>query len=164
MNRYKKILYHSAVLILILFWSTGFNQGQTIDVSQANKEKEMRGSGIVFLSTQKLKEIQDFYIERIGCQLWLDQGSCVILKYGNMLLGFCKGEEADRNGTITFFFKAKDDIDRMYEKFKDTVDSPPKENEKYRIYHFYAKDPEGRAIEFQCFLHAIDWEFHGPDD
>ena len=25
-------------------------------------------------------------------------------------------------------------------------------NEKYEIYHFFAKDPEGRAVEFQKFL------------
>ena len=164
MNRQKKILYPSAVLIFILFWSVGITRDQTIEMSQAKKEKGVLGSGIIFLSTQMLKEIQDFYIDKVGCQLWLDQGSCVILKYGNMLLGFCDGKEADRDGTITFFFKTKGDVDRMYEKFKGTADSPPKENKKYRIYHFYTKDPEGRAVEFQYFMHAIDWDFHEFDE
>jgi hypothetical protein len=31
----------------------------------------------------------------------------------------------------------------------------PKTNERYRIYHFFGKDPEGRNIECQAFLHPV---------
>ena len=118
-----------------------------------------KGSGIIFLTTQDLKKMRDFYIEEVGCGLWLDQGSCLIFRYGNLLLGFCKGDEPDLGGTITFFYPEKKGVDRMYEKFKGRVQSPPRENPKYRIYHFYARDPEGRSVEFQCFLHPLDWKF-----
>ena len=121
-----------------------------------NPEKK---SGIIFFSTQKLDQLKDFYLQEVGCQLWLDQGSCLIFRYGNLLLGFCKGSKADLGGTITFFYPEKKEVDRMYEKFKEKAVSPPKENPKYRIYHFYTQDPEGRAVEFQCFLHPLDWEF-----
>jgi histidyl-tRNA synthetase len=43
--------------------------------------------------------------------------------------------------------------------FEAQAVSSPRENSKYRIYHFYARDPEGRSIEFQSFLHPIDWDF-----
>jgi hypothetical protein len=46
-------------------------------------------------------------------------------------------------------------VDRFYKKFKDLAEEPPKINERYRIYHFYARDPEGRRLEFQRFLHEI---------
>jgi hypothetical protein len=128
----------------------------SISLGVNNPEKK---SGIIFLSTTKLDEIKDFYMEEVGCQLWLDQGSCLIFRYGNLLLGFCKGKEADLGGTITFFYPGKKDVDRMYEMFKEKAKSQPKENPKYRIYHFYAQDPEGRAVEFQCFLHPLDWDF-----
>ena len=120
---------------------------------------EVKGSGIVFFSTSKLDEIKDFYIERIGCELWLDQGSCAILKYGNLLIGFCQGQEADLDTLITFFFENKADVDEMYDELKASAQAAPKENKKYRIYHFYARDPEGRSMEFQSFLHPIDWDF-----
>jgi len=64
-----------------------------------------------------------------------------------------------KDGLITFFFKSKADVDTAYEELKDIAVSPPKENKKYAIYHFYAKDPEGRSIEFQYFMHPVDWDF-----
>lgn len=122
-------------------------------------DKSEKGSGVIFFTSEELEEIKDFYISEVGCDLWLDQGACLIFRYGNLLLGFCRGEQADTGGTITFFYPEKEDVDRMYEKFKDRAQSPPQENPRYRIYHFYIQDPEGRSVEFQCFLHPLDWEF-----
>jgi hypothetical protein len=114
----------------------------------------------VFFNTTILEEMKNFYIERIGCELWIDQGSCAILRYGNFLVGFCQSQKADLDTLITFFYENIEDVDKMYKEFKSTALAPPKENKKYRIYHFYAKDPEGRSIEFQSFLHPIDWNFN----
>ncbi|MFW5785640.1 MAG: hypothetical protein ACOCYC_00230 [bacterium] len=66
---------------------------------------------------------------------------------------------ADTTGVITFFFPRTDEVDSAYRELADVAVSEPKHNKRYRIYHFYAKDPEGRDIEFQCFEHEIDWEF-----
>ena len=117
------------------------------------------GSGIVFFSTARLEELKDFYINQIGCQLWIDQGSCAILRYGNLLIGFCSGKKIEPNAVITFFFKRREEVDLSYQKFQSIAVAPPKENKKYRIYHFYARDPEDRSIEFQYFMHEIDWDF-----
>jgi len=43
----------------------------------------------------------------------------------------------------------------MHGRLADVALGPPKENPKYRIYHFYGRDPEGRSIEFQQFLHPV---------
>lgn len=118
-----------------------------------------KGSGIVFFQTSQLDEVKDFYVGQIGCQLWIDQGSCAVLRYGNLLIGFCSGEQSEPSAVITFFYDSREEVDRQYQKFKALAISPPKENPKYRIYHFYARDPEGRSIEFQCFLHPINWDF-----
>jgi len=118
-----------------------------------------RGGGIIFFSTQKLDRLKEFYINRLGSEVWLDQGACVILKFGNMLFAFCESQQMTKDGLITFFFKSKADVDTAYEELKDIAVSPPKENKKYAIYHFYAKDPEGRSIEFQYFMHPVDWDF-----
>jgi len=117
-------------------------------------------SGIIFMGTGKLDEIRQFYLERVGAELWLEQEDCIVLKHGNMLFGFCNREECDTSGIITFFYPTTTEVDEKYEQFirsdlKQTVETEPVQNEKYRIYHFFARDPEGRRIEFQAFLHPL---------
>ncbi len=127
--------------------------------AENRRTADVKGSGIVFFNTTMLEEMKDFYTARIGCDLWLDQGTCAILKYGNLLFGFCQSQEADLDTLITFFYENKEDVDLLYKELQTSGQSAPKENTKYRIYHFYARDPEGRSIEFQSFLHPIEWDF-----
>lgn len=107
--------------------------------------------GIVFFQTKQLDEISEFYLQKVGCELWLNQGGCQIFQFGNMLFGFCQRDEVDDLGMITFYFKTKEEVDRYYQKFIDIAVERPKDNPNYRIYHFFAKDPDGRNIEFQYF-------------
>ncbi len=109
-------------------------------------------AGLIFLRTGDLELIRDFYIGRIGMELWLDQGECIILKHENFLIGFCRGEKQEESPCITFFYDSTGEVDSMYEKLKDVSTSAPVENKNYNIYHFWAKDPEGRTLEFQRFL------------
>lgn len=113
-------------------------------------------SGLIFLRTGDLEEIREFYIGRIGMEMWLDQGECIILKHDNFLLGFCKSLSAacpvSNYPCITFFYKTKEEVDSMYVRMKDTATSVPVTNKKFNIYHFWAQDPEGRTLEFQRFL------------
>ncbi|MFX0170678.1 MAG: hypothetical protein ACFE9L_02030 [Candidatus Hodarchaeota archaeon] len=51
-------------------------------------------------------------------------------------------------------------MDEIYERFGDHAITAPIENEKYNIYQFYAKDPEERDLEFQAFLHQIDFDWN----
>lgn len=113
-------------------------------------------SGILFLNTQDLDGIRKFYQAKIGMLLWLDQGGCFILKHGNLMLGFCSGEEIPFGGLITFFYETREEVDEIYRKLKPDADGSPKVNEKYKIYHFYAQDPEGRRLEFQSFMHPLE--------
>lgn len=87
--------------------------------------------------------------------VWLKQADCIILRFENMLVGFCQRDSGECEGLITFNYDSKDHVNEIYEKFKDIATDPPKENEKYQIYNFFAKDPEGRNIEFQTFLHEV---------
>jgi hypothetical protein len=113
-------------------------------------------SGILFLNTKDLEGIRKFYQAKIGMTLWLDQGDCIILKHGNLIVGFCKGEEKPFGGLITFFYETKEEVDEIYRVLNLNADNPPQVNEKFGIYHFYAQDPEGRRLEFQCFLHPLE--------
>lgn len=152
MNSHRIFILLMLSFILISFKLADLN-AQTPKNEIMNNTKK---GGIVFFSTLKLEEISKFYIEEIGCELWLDQGACRILKHGNMLLGFCQGEEPDKDGVITFFYPEKEAVDTMYSELQNVAKHPPKMNPKFRIYHFYAEDPEGRAIEFQFFDHQLN--------
>ncbi|MDZ4183339.1 MAG: nitroreductase family protein [Candidatus Cloacimonadaceae bacterium] len=112
-------------------------------------------SGIVFMQTRDLSRIVEFYGEILGMELWLDQGGCVILQSGNLLLGFCQRDKTDSRGVITFFYPDRAGVDAMYVKLGNLAKDRPKLNPVYNIYHFYASDPEGRKLEFQHFEHKL---------
>ncbi len=112
-------------------------------------------SGIVFYNTKDIERIKDFYISKIGMEVWLEQADCIILKHGNMLIGFCSRQETETGGIIGFFYKNTDQVYEMYKKLRLVAKAEPTVNEKYKIYHFFAKDPDDRTIEFQTFLHQV---------
>jgi predicted lactoylglutathione lyase len=112
-------------------------------------------AGIVFFRSKIMENLRDFYINQAGMQMWVDQGACIILQSGNQLLGFCQRDEADVCGTITFFYGSTQEVDQMHAKLADCALHEPRENPDYGIYHFYARDPEGRSIEFQHFIHEL---------
>ncbi|WP_312909020.1 VOC family protein [Natronosalvus caseinilyticus] len=113
-------------------------------------------AGIVFFGTESLESIVDFYVEELGAERWLEQPDCTILSSDNLLIGFCARENADTDGTITFVFDTASEVDAMYEHLADRARGEPVENDRYRIYQFFAEDPEGRTLEFQTFRHETD--------
>jgi hypothetical protein len=149
--------------MLVLVLSINLLPNQTESPQEKKKSRNIQSEagvyGIVFFKTKKLNELKEFYINKVGCKMWMDQGDCIILKSGNMLFGFCQRESSDLSALITFFYKDKMGVDQAYETFKDIAKSPPELNKKYPIYHFFATDPEGRPIEFQHFTGPIDWDF-----
>ena len=120
-------------------------------------------SGIIFYKTERLKETVDFYTRQVNAKIWLDQGKCIILQHGNMLFGFCEGKKADIDGIITFFYPSAAEVNQSYQKLSNVADSKPRINSQYRIYHFFAFDPEGRKMEFQTFLHYLDEYWSGSE-
>ena len=113
-------------------------------------------SGIVFFKTQKLDDITKYYCDGLDCTLWLDQGDCRILRHGNLMIGFHEGDRVDREALITFFYDDRDEVE-------SSAESSPVLNEKYRIYQFFARDPENRRLEFQYFNHRVA-EYYGGDE
>jgi len=109
-------------------------------------------SGLIFFTSNELEGVRKFYIERIGMELWHDQGACIILRHESFLLGFCQGEKKAGDPCITFLYNSRSRVDEEYEKLKDVATTEPELNTKFKIYHFWGKDPEGRTLEFQYFL------------
>jgi hypothetical protein len=159
MRKKKARFFGYGFCIMFIFMLSSFNLAQASEPSRDAKISAIpKGGGIVFFGTKMLEPLKDFYVNRLGCELWLDQVTCALFRFGNMLFAFCESRKGDKEGLITFFFKSKEDVDEAYRVLEDIALSPPQENKKYSIYHFYAKDPEGRSIEFQYFLHSVDWD------
>ena len=114
-------------------------------------------AGIIFLRTAEFEHIVEFYTDRLGMEVWLEQPSITILRHENLLVGFQDQPEVrpDNDGLITFFYPDREQVDRMYALLTDRSITEPKENPRYRIYNFYAEDPEKRRLEFQYFLHEL---------
>ncbi|MFP8891314.1 VOC family protein [Natrialbaceae archaeon A-CW2] len=113
-------------------------------------------TGIVFFGTESPATVVDFYTERLGAERWLEQPDCTILRYDNLLFGFCDREDPDLEGTITFVLDSRTAVDEAYVELEDVAREKPVLNEKYQIYQFFGTDPEGRTIEVQAFLHETD--------
>jgi hypothetical protein len=62
----------------------------------------------------------------------------------------------ESEGVITFFVEKRDEVETIYNELQDIATTTPVENHTYRIYQFYAVDPEGRTLEFQSFLHELE--------
>jgi hypothetical protein len=112
-------------------------------------------SGIVFFRTTDEDRVVEFYRDRVGASVWLDQDGCTILRHGEFRFGFCERDRTDDCGIVTFYYDDRAAVDERYEALRDCARDPPTENEQYDIYQFFAEDPDGRAVEFQTFLHPL---------
>ena len=114
-------------------------------------------SGIVFFATEQSESIIEFYTERLGAEIRLEQPGCTILGYENMLFGFCDRNRTDTEGVLTFVHDDRESVDTAYSELSDVATEEPHENESYQIYQFFSRDPDGRAVEVQTFLHETDF-------
>ena len=117
---------------------------------------------ITFIYTSDLGRSAAFYERTMGLELWLDQGSCRIYRVsGSGLLGVCQASDASKgavkrgpqqNVILTI---VTEDVDGWYDHLRGagiTFEKPPQQNDTYRIYHCFLRDPEGYLIEIQRFL------------
>jgi len=115
-------------------------------------------TGIVFLKTTQIDVLERFYVDEVGCELWMDQHDCRIFRHGTFLFGFCERDEPETQGVLTFVVPGRTAVDEAHRHFAESALGPPSENPRYPIYNFFARDPEGRLIEFQVFTNDPDLE------
>lgn len=117
-------------------------------------------SQITFCYTDNLPVTDQFYVEIMGFPLVIDQGSCHIYSVTpHSFIGFCQRNAVGINHDNLILTLVTDDVDGWYERLKAhgaTVVEPPTTSERYRIYHFFARDPNGYRLEIQRFLSPAD--------
>ena len=114
---------------------------------------------IIFLTVSDLEASSKFYGEIFGFRMARDQGSCRIYHLnGNSFIGILVGIPP-KEPTGSALCWVTDDVDDCYEKARShglDIMFPPRLNEKYQIYHFYLKDPDGLIIEVQRFEEPLE--------
>jgi catechol 2,3-dioxygenase-like lactoylglutathione lyase family enzyme len=113
---------------------------------------------VTFLRVADLDRSHRFYSAGLGLTLVLDQGGCRIYRLTDQAyLGVCLREDPGSRGVVVTI--VTDQVDEWYERFgaaEGDVDGPPRDNAEYRIYHFFATDPDGHLLEVQRFWDE-DW-------
>ena len=114
--------------------------------------------GIVFLPTRDLGETDRFYTETLCRPMVLDQGKCRIYQVGDAFWGFCESMEPLVDPARITLTIVDQNVDAWYDTLTAAgvkTDAPPRQNERFRIYHFYTSDPNGYQVEIQRFLHPF---------
>ncbi|MFX1390542.1 MAG: VOC family protein [Promethearchaeota archaeon] len=111
---------------------------------------------ITFLGTNNLNLTSNFYQNILDLTLYKDQGLCLIFNINSKSkIGFCEHIPITHSEKSPIITLVTNDVDEVYERLiKMGVSIPhrPKMNEKFNIYHFFFKDPNGYDIEIQKFL------------
>lgn len=113
---------------------------------------------IPFYPCRDLEATRDFYGRDLGLGIERDQGSCLIFRAGRGYLGFCQHESAlpDHPGLIlTLVLGDVDGAYRRLQRLAVETEGPPRTNERFGIYHFFARDPDGYRLEVQRFLEPL---------
>lgn len=110
---------------------------------------------ITFIYVADLERSAAFYEQTLELPLAVDQGGCRIYRVvGGGYLGIChRAETAPATGRVIITF-VTDDVDGWHQALIARgiqVDHPPAHNERYGIYHFFLRDPDGYLLEVQRF-------------
>lgn len=110
---------------------------------------------LMFLPTDDLEAVSDFYESLLGLPLVRDQGLCRIFRSGpGAYLGFCNRGYAiptDYRVVITLLI---DDVDGAYHALKAQgveTENEPGLSERFNVYQFFVRDPNGYLVEVQRF-------------
>jgi catechol 2,3-dioxygenase-like lactoylglutathione lyase family enzyme len=116
-------------------------------------------SQIVFVPVADLARSAVFYEQVLLLQLALDQGGIKIYRVaGGGFLGLCQSDDpvaADDRLILTFVTGQVDEWHARLAAQGVGTDGPPRENQRYQIYHFFARDPDSYRLEIQRFLHPF---------
>lgn len=116
----------------------------------------MWSDNIVFFGTDDLEATHLFYTKSLHLHLERDQGLCRIYRVpGGGGLGFCSHMPVVHQPKSPILTLITEDVNAVYDQLKKAhleVEHPPQKNERFGIYHFFLRDPNGYSVEVQKFL------------
>ncbi|MFN4032584.1 MAG: VOC family protein [Fimbriimonadales bacterium] len=110
---------------------------------------------IVFLPAPNWAATRAFYEGVLGLRVALEQADCVIYQVsGAAYVGFCQRAETPQPTERVILTLVSPAVDAWHEYLQAhgaEIVKPPAYNERYHIYHLFARDPNGYLIEIQRF-------------
>ncbi|GIV09460.1 MAG: hypothetical protein KatS3mg019_1551 [Fimbriimonadales bacterium] len=110
---------------------------------------------ITFLPAPNWEATRSFYEQVLGLRIALEQADCVIYQVaGAGYLGFCQRAETPQPAERVILTLVSQEVDAWYAHLQThgvEITQPPSLNEQYKIYHLFARDPNGYMIEIQRF-------------
>lgn len=110
---------------------------------------------ITFLFVEDLERSSDFYANRLGLELAVEQGSCRIFRVGrDSFIGICQRSEHVGASAGVLVTLVCDDVDGWTARLQMAgvdIEEMPRANSQYGIYHAFLRDPDGHRIEIQRF-------------
>jgi catechol 2,3-dioxygenase-like lactoylglutathione lyase family enzyme len=114
---------------------------------------------ITFVPVTALAMSAQFYETVLLLPLEVDQNNVRIYRVAEGgYLGICQSETARASDDRLMITFVTADVDGWYQRLMAqgvSVDGAPRINERYQIYHFFARDPDGYRLEVQRFLHPF---------
>ncbi len=112
-----------------------------------------------FYPVRDLAATRDFYEGILDLPLVRDQGACLIYKVSeHAYVGFCQHSDAPEPHPGVMITLLSDDVDGVYDTLHAAnvvTEGAPKTNDRFAIYHFFARDPNGYRVEVQRFLEPL---------
>ena len=118
---------------------------------------------VTFLYVRDIEVSYRFYGETLELPLVLDQGLARVYRVspGDAFLGVCKSSSVqqpplpDRAPLGLIFTFVTQDVDGWYQRLVAkgvAFEKVPAENQTYRIYNCFFRDPDGYLLEIQRFM------------
>ncbi len=115
---------------------------------------------VTWIYTDDLPGTAKFYADVLGLKQVFDQGLCRILRMSpSSFLGVCvarPGRHVEPKGAvITMVSRERAGVDAWYARLRERgyeTEGAPEAHGDFNVYCFFAKDPNGYLLEFQCFL------------
>lgn len=127
----------------------------TPELNVGRRTEQMKiDSLIVFLATNDLPQTADFYEDKMGLPLALDQGKCRIYKVAReAFIGFYEQAETPsvEGVIVTIVTRQVDEYCNLLRTRGVVVEKEPVYNANYKIYHCFLRDPNGYLVEIQRF-------------
>lgn len=116
-------------------------------------------AAITFIPVSDLARSAAWYADALGLVPVLDQGGILVYRVAvGGYIGLVAQAEPIAPDQRLMLTIVTDDVDAVYARLTaagTVCDAAPRQNERYRIYHFFAADPDGYRVEVQRFLHPF---------
>lgn len=110
---------------------------------------------IAFLPAPEWEATRRFYEQVLGLPCVLEQVDCCIYQVaGAGYIGFCQRSETPQPAERVILTLVTQEVDAWHAHLQAhsvEIVKPPAYNERYQIYHLFARDPNGYLIEIQRF-------------